>query len=165
MMTGGTMNESVKRTAGGMTDQPLTRRNFLVYYLLIGFSALATAGGVLAPILSYLWPPKNGAGASSGPVAVASTADLPVGKGSVYSVNNKPVIVIHLADGYKALSAVCTHLNCIVAWDSARQVIACPCHEALFTTNGAVISGPAPTPLQTFQVQVQGDQIYVEGGA
>ena len=159
------MNESVNQTAGGVADQPLTRRNFLVYFLLVGFSALATAGGVLTPVISYLWPPKKGAGSSGGRVAVASTADLPVGKGAVYSVNGKPVLVVNSAEGYKALSAVCTHLACICFWDKAKQVVACPCHEAFFTSNGAVISGPAPAPLQTFQVQIEGDQIYVEGGA
>jgi cytochrome b6-f complex iron-sulfur subunit len=119
---------------------------------------------VLYPVFAYLWPPKKGGGAAEARVAVASTADLPVGKGQVFSVNNKPVIVINTSDGYKALSAVCTHLGCVVFWNEQRGVIACPCHEAYFSTNGAVISGPPPAPLDAFRVQVDGDQIFVEGG-
>jgi cytochrome b6-f complex iron-sulfur subunit len=97
-------------------------------------------------------------------VAVASTADLPVGSGEVFSVNNKPVLVVHTEEGFSALSAVCSHLGCIVFWQEQRGVIACPCHEAYFNTNGAVISGPPPSPLAVYRIQVEGDQIYVEGG-
>jgi cytochrome b6-f complex iron-sulfur subunit len=158
------MNESVDRAEEKTLDPSVDRRGF-IKYLLLGFSALATAGGVFYPIISYLWPPKAGAGGAGERVAVASTADLPVGQGEVYSVNNKPVIVINTPDGFKALDAVCTHLGCIVFWNEQRQVIACPCHEAYFNTNGAVISGPPPSPLETYRVQVEGDQIYVEGAA
>lgn len=158
------MNESVDRTQQESSDQTVDRRGF-IKYILLGFSSLAAAGGVLYPIISYLWPPKAGAKGAGDRVAVASTADLPVGSGQVYSVNNKPVIVIHTDDGFKALDAVCSHLGCIVFWNEQRRVIACPCHEAYFNTNGAVVSGPPPSPLEVYRVQVEGDQIYVEGGA
>jgi cytochrome b6-f complex iron-sulfur subunit len=157
------MDDSGKMTGGGPPDEPVSRRGFFKY-LLLGFSGLATAAGVLTPIIAYLWPPKVAAGGGGGRVAVASTADLPPGKGQVFSVNNQPVLVIHTPDGYSALSAVCTHLGCIVFWNEQKQVIACPCHEAYFNTNGAVISGPPPAPLPAYRVQVEGDQIYVEGG-
>ena len=157
------MDESTRRTEEEALDRPISRRR-LFKYILLGVSAAVTAGGVLTPIIAYLWPPKQAAAAGGGRVAVGAAADLPVGKGQVYSVNNKPVIVVHTADGYHALSAVCTHLGCIVTWAEQRAVIACPCHAAFFTTNGDVISGPAPAPLQVYRVQVEGDQIYVEGG-
>jgi cytochrome b6-f complex iron-sulfur subunit len=158
------MNESVSQIGNGDADQALSRRGFFKYALL-AFSGAATTVGVLTPIIAYLWPPKAGAGAGGGRVAIASTADLPPGKGEVFSVNNKPVIVIHQASGdYVALSATCTHLGCILFWNEKREVIACPCHEAYFNTNGDVISGPPPAPLAEYRVQVDGDQIYVEGG-
>ncbi len=157
------MNQTVTEGDNGVMDQPVSRRG-LLKYILLGFSTVATAGGVLTPIISYLWPPKVGASEGGGRVAVASTADLPPGQGQVFSVNNKPVLVISTADGYKALDATCTHLGCILFWNEQREVIACPCHEAYFNTNGAVISGPPPAPLEVYRVQVEGDQIYVEGG-
>ena len=156
------MGETVNMPETGPLQEPISRRGLLKYALL-GFSAVAAAGGVLYPILAYLWPTKQAGGTAGGRVAVASAADLPLGAGGVFSVNNKPVIVIHTADGYKALSATCTHLGCIVFWNEQRQVIACPCHEAYFNTNGVVISGPPPEPLAVYRVQVEGDQIYVEG--
>jgi cytochrome b6-f complex iron-sulfur subunit len=157
------MDESTHAEEEGALDQPISRRG-MFKYVLLGISATAAAVGVLTPIIAYLWPPEQAAAASGAPVAVGSTVDLPVGKGQVYSVSNKPVLIIHTADGYHALSATCTHLGCIVAWDEQRQTIACPCHAAYFTVNGDVISGPPPSPLPVYQVQVVGDQIYVEGG-
>jgi cytochrome b6-f complex iron-sulfur subunit len=157
------MSDPTGRAEGGPLEQPVARRGVLKY-ILLGFSAIATAAGTLTPIISYIWPPRRGTGQTGGRVAVASTADLPVGRGEVFSVNNKPVLVIHTDEGYSALSAVCSHLGCIVFWQEQRGVIACPCHEAYFNTNGAVISGPPPSPLAVYRVQVEGDQIYVEGG-
>ncbi len=158
------MNKQVERTEDEARDQSVSRRGFFKYTLL-GFSGLATALGVLTPVIAYLWPPEKGGGASEGRVAVASTVDLPPGQGAVYSVINKPVIVIHTPDDeYVALSATCPHLGCILFWDVQRQVIACPCHEAYFNTTGAVISGPPPAPLEPYRIQVEGDKIYVEGG-
>jgi cytochrome b6-f complex iron-sulfur subunit len=157
------MGESVNRAQDEGSGQLLDRRGFLKY-VLVGVSAAATAAGVAAPTIAYLWPPKQAAAAGGERVAVAATADLPVGKGAVYSVNNKPVIVVHTKDGYHALSAVCTHLGCIVSWSEQKGVIACPCHAGFFTVNGDVISGPPPAPLAVYRVQVEGDQIYVGGG-
>jgi cytochrome b6-f complex iron-sulfur subunit len=156
------MNETADTTSEGPLNEPVSRRGLLKYALL-GFSALATAGGVLTPIVAYLWPPKQASAAEGGAVNVASTADLPAGTGQVFSVYNKPVLVINTPDGYQALSATCTHLGCILFWNQQRQLIACPCHEAYFNTNGAVVSGPPPAPLPTYRVRVDGDQIYVEG--
>ncbi|MFC2030767.1 ubiquinol-cytochrome c reductase iron-sulfur subunit [Chloroflexota bacterium] len=158
------MSEPNETKDGERQDQSVSRRGFLKFGLL-GFSGLATAVGVLTPIIAYMWPPARTGSATGGRVAVASTVDLPMGQGGVFSVANKPVIVIHTAEGdYVALSATCPHLGCILFWNTERQVIACPCHEAYFNTTGAVISGPPPAPLDVFRVQLEGDQIYVEGG-
>jgi cytochrome b6-f complex iron-sulfur subunit len=156
------MNETADTKSKGPLNGPVSRRGF-VKYALLGFSALATAGGVLTPIVAYLWPPKKTSAAEGGAVNVASTADLPAGMGQVFSVYNKPVLVINTPDGYRALSATCTHLGCVLFWNEQRQLIACPCHEAFFNTNGAVVSGPPPSPLPTYRVRVDGEQIYVEG--
>ena len=157
------MDEPVNTVSDRAAGQPVSRRG-LFKYVLLAFSALATAGGVLTPIIAYLWPPKQASAAGGGRVQIAATEDLPVGTGEVYSVNNKPVLVIHTAEGYRALSAICTHLGCILFWNEQREVIACPCHEAYFSTNGAVISGPPTSALEEYRLVVEGGEIYVEGG-
>ena len=94
--------------------QVIGRRRLL--QSLLGFSIIATLGGVLTPIIGYLWPPSRASGAGSGRVQVGTLDDFPAGQGKVVPVNDKPVIIVNTAQGeLRAFSAICTHLSCIVS--------------------------------------------------
>jgi len=57
-------------------------------------------------------------------------------------------------EGYRALSAMCTHLGCRVSWDEAGQRYLCPCHGGAYDREGRVVSGPPPAPLRRLSVRV-----------
>ena len=156
--------EYPRNSESGGQGPVISRRRLITY--LVGFSVVGTLAGVLTPILGYLWPSSQASAGTSEPVPVGKSADFPAGQGKVVSVNDKPVIVVNAAQGQlKAFSAICTHLGCIVEWDANRRIIVCPCHDARFNpANGAVISGPAPSPLPEFQLTVKDDTVYVSQG-
>jgi len=154
------------QVAEGRADSP-ARRRFLRF--LLGFSVISTIGMIAAPIVGFLIPPKtNGAGAG-GKVLAGTTADIPAGTAKVVPVGSKPVIVTNTEAGILAYSAVCTHLGCIVGFDTTVKHIVCPCHDGHFNpANGAVISGPPPRPLASVAVSLEGalkDQIFLVPGA
>lgn len=66
------------------------------------------------------------------------------------------------ADGLFAISAVCTHLGCIVAHEGEGGFF-CPCHGSRFNPEGQVTAGPAPKALVYLELQVSPDgQLVVD---
>lgn len=57
------------------------------------------------------------------------------------------VYLVHMSEGFFALSEICTHLGCMTVWNQELGIIKCPCHGSQFTRDGVVIEGPAPKPL------------------
>lgn len=58
--------------------------------------------------------------------------------------------------GLHAVSAKCTHLGCVVHWNSAEQSWDCPCHGSRFGTDGEVLHGPAATALAAVTLDTEG---------
>ncbi len=120
-----------------------------VLQLLVGGSSLAVAGLAGLPVGSYLLPVEQSEGA-----AVAAFGDDEVGlwEAKQVIVAGRPVLVVNTGEGYRAFSAVCTHLGCVVKWKKGRRQFFCPCHGARFDLEGDVMGGPAPRPLAKLEV-------------
>src|SRR6266852_3188709 len=98
--------------------------------------------------------PKKGAmGANVTGTVLGAAAEIPVSGGKIYTTAK--VVVTQPARGqYEAFSAMCTHVGCIMS-AVANGTIDCPCHGSQFKiTNGAVVTGPAPSPLPRKQIKI-----------
>jgi Rieske Fe-S protein len=110
-------------------------------------TASAGAGGVSHAASSA--PPAN---------ALATTAEVPDGGGKIITGKNI-VITQPEAGSFKAFTAVCTHLGCIVSTVSGGT-INCPCHGSKFSIkDGSVVNGPAASPLAAVAISVDGTSI------
>jgi len=70
------------------------------------------------------------------------------GHGSIIEQDGQKVAAYRGPDGVlTTVSAICTHMGCIVGWNDAERTWDCPCHGSRFTPHGDVISGPAEKPL------------------
>jgi thiosulfate dehydrogenase [quinone] large subunit len=101
-------------------------------------------------------------GLPSGAVKLGAATQLPTGQAATYTDpgDGQPDIIIRRPNGsLVALSAVCTHAGCMVDYQGGQ--IVCPCHGSVFDAQtGAVITGPAVTPLAARKVIERAGEIY-----
>ncbi len=136
-----------------------TRRKFL--NLLLGITGIGTLSSMLYPLFKYITPVK-GEEVLSGSVSAGKVGELKPNSAKIFKFGAKPGILILTQSGeYKAFSATCTHLNCIVQYKEDIQHIWCACHNGHYDLNGRNISGPPPKPLEEFEVMLTGDEIFI----
>jgi glycine/D-amino acid oxidase-like deaminating enzyme/nitrite reductase/ring-hydroxylating ferredoxin subunit len=79
---------------------------------------------------------------------VRDRRDIPSGEGAIVRDGTSLVAVYRDPDGaLHERSAVCTHLGCVVQWNSSEKSWDCPCHGSRFSVDGAVLNGPAKAGL------------------
>jgi cytochrome b6-f complex iron-sulfur subunit len=126
----------------------LTRRRFL------GKAALGCAAGagglaVIAALRSIL------------PALTRTKKVFTVGRLPDFPVNTftllpeHKVFILRDHEGVRAVSAVCTHLGCVLR--RIEDEFRCPCHGSRFDDSGQVLSGPAPSALPWFKVDLAPD--------
>jgi cytochrome b6-f complex iron-sulfur subunit len=120
--------------------------------------------GLLWPAVTYILPArKRGGGAER--ASAGKEEGWKLWEERKIALAGQPAAVIRTADGFRALSLVCTHLGCIVHWNEAQHEFLCPCHGATFGADGRVVSGPPPKPLPEYSVAViQGEVIVAAAG-
>jgi glycine/D-amino acid oxidase-like deaminating enzyme/nitrite reductase/ring-hydroxylating ferredoxin subunit len=78
-----------------------------------------------------------------------SLRSVPRGSGKVLSLDGRQVAVYRDENGtVTKRSAICTHMACTVDWNEAERTWDCPCHGSRFKVDGAVVAGPAESPLE-----------------
>jgi len=108
---------------------------------------------------------KSGAPAEFGDVSAGNVKDLPVG--TMHQAGSDPVLIARDAGGLYALTITCTHAGCDVEPQGADPSanLVCPCHGSVFDRNGAVVRGPARSPLVHFAVEVDElGNVTIHGG-
>ncbi|MFQ5654387.1 MAG: ubiquinol-cytochrome c reductase iron-sulfur subunit [Planctomycetota bacterium] len=142
-----------------LSEAEAARRRFL---LSLGGGALTVAGlGTLVTGGSYLRP--NVLFEPATRFAVGRPGEIPIGE--VLSLPRRRLFVVRSEQGYFAMSAVCTHLGCMVRHqeeDGSPQAFFCPCHGSRFDKQGNVIGGPAPRPLRRLELTVEGGELVVD---
>lgn len=83
-----------------------------------------------------------------------SPTDLQPGEGDILKIDGKRVACSRSDEGELAtVSAICTHLGCVVHWNAAERTWDCPCHGSRFQATGEVLSGPAESPLAPIELR------------
>lgn len=79
-----------------------------------------------------------------------SAATPEPGEATVTRRDGRPVGVYRDESGeVHEVSAVCTHMDCIVRWNGAEESWDCPCHGSRFDVDGSILDGPAVEDLPT----------------
>ena len=146
------------------------RRNTLAKLVIGGMSLI---GAALAGLIGAVATPRA-AGKTLRWKRAASIFDLPPNvpypavladrhADGWYETRKETVVYLDReGDGYRALSATCSHLGCRVAWDDSTKHFHCPCHGGTYDRDGKVIAGPPPAPLTRLAVRVNKDTSEIE---
>lgn len=78
-----------------------------------------------------------------------STRQVQRGQGKILKQDGERIACSRDDEGnLNCVSAVCTHMGCIVHWNGAEKTWDCPCHGSRFLTTGEVLAGPAEKGLK-----------------
>ena len=160
------------RRGGGQIDD-ISRRKFLSRAIVLIGGAVAAAIGV--PAIAYVTAPTRQQAAGEGLVGLGPAASVEVGvptllKATVerqtgWLTDTQELSVFVTTDNgvdFVALSNICTHLGCRVRWVGDQGEFFCPCHNGVFSADGAVVSGPPPRPLDRYDTVVQDGQLFID---
>lgn len=79
---------------------------------------------------------------------VSSADEIKNGTGAIISHGTTKIAAYRDENGKLfQRSAVCTHLGCLVRFNSLEKTWDCPCHGSRFSTDGHAINSPAISPL------------------
>jgi nitrite reductase/ring-hydroxylating ferredoxin subunit len=105
--------------------------------------------------------PSNPGGewATLGAASTVASGDI-----TAFATPAGAVAVANVGGTYYAFDDTCTHKRCSLAeGDLDGTVVTCICHGSQFdVTSGAVLQGPAETPVGSYPVRVEGSDLQVQ---
>ncbi len=156
------------QSAGHLPPKRVSRKGFvrLCAALGAGFAAtpLLAACGRSAEVEPGGGEPLNGGPEVGEGKTIAGASEVEPGAAVPFvdAGSGEQAVLLRLEGGeFAAYSAICTHQQCIVAYQPESEKLACPCHGSVFDpVNGAeVLNGPATRPLPEIPVRVEGDRV------
>ncbi len=69
------------------------------------------------------------------------------------------------AGALHAVSAICPHMGCVLAWNAVETSWDCPCHGSRFAVDGRLLHGPAVKDLETLPADGETEGGETEGDA
>jgi Rieske Fe-S protein len=150
-----------------------TRRDALLLTAGIG------TGGVLASAIwatvadpdgqpdattaNALPPSSTPATSAASPRQLATVEQIPDGGAlDVSAAAGEPAYLTRNGDSVRAVSATCTHANCVIAWLPNDRRFECPCHRGTYDVDGAVVSGPPPRALEELSIVIDNGTVFLE---
>ena len=128
---------------------------------ILSFVPLGVAfGGLSAMGIRFITPGRK---ESEQRVFAINLKDLQVNETRrIRDLKGKELLVVRTGEReVKAISTVCTHLGCTVYWQKKQNRFYCPCHQGVFDPDGAVVSGPAPKALDSYKIELEGDNVFI----
>lgn len=139
-------------------QEPARRRGFLGWLIGSFLSLWGLAG--LGVVFSFLKTPETGPGQRL--VPAGSFSDMEVGHARLIRHGSHPLYVVKVSPTeVVALSAVCTHRQCVLDWSAERKALVCPCHAGAFDVSGNVTAGLPRQRLDEYRTTLRRDEILV----
>jgi nitrite reductase/ring-hydroxylating ferredoxin subunit len=97
-------------------------------------------------------------------VKVASASEIPPGEMTIVEVDGREIAIANLNGEFVAFQNECTHRGGPLGEGILMgDVVECPFHAGQFNVRtGEVVNAPPSEPIETFAVQVEGDDVKVE---
>jgi 3-phenylpropionate/trans-cinnamate dioxygenase ferredoxin subunit len=99
-------------------------------------------------------------------IVLGAPADVPEGEGKTFMIKDHAIAVFQVEGTFYALDDTCSHADASLGAgevDSDERCVECPLHGSLFDLEtGTPRTLPAFTPVKTYKVWVEGEQLFVE---
>ena len=137
----------------------LNRRSFIkkTWLALGGLAIIQT----VIIIGDFLFPQKKTKSTDSSDVFIAGKTNE-FKRNTVTPFRRNKFFLSRLSDGsFLALSIYCSHMGCILIWNSNEKQFNCPCHSSSFNKKGQVLKSPATQALSVHPIEIENDLVKV----